>query len=107
MRTFHAMRRRFSTVLLALAAVLSVGTCGTGTEEAGRTGVLRFVQVEGGCWELETDEESFEVLNLEEDFPAFAEDGLRVRFEGEIRDDVTTICQLGPNLELTALERAE
>lgn len=107
MRTLDATRRRYSAVLLGLTAVLFVGTCGTGSEEAGRTGVLRFVQVEGGCWELETDDESFEVLNLEEDFPSFAEDGLRVRFEGEIREDVATICQLGTNLELTELERLE
>lgn len=113
MLPFDATRRHFSTVFLALAALLFLAPCsgdrssvGPGGEVAG-TGVLQFRGIEGGCWELEADGREFEVLNLEEDFPSFAEDGLRVRFEGRVRGDVATVCQLGTNLELTDVERAE
>lgn len=105
LQLFDARRPPVSGIVLGLAALLFLGPCDS--DERADTGVLRFVQVEGGCWELQTEGEAFEVLNLEEDFPEFAEDGLRVRFEGEIREDVVTICQLGPNLELTELERLE
>lgn len=98
-------RRRFSAAALALAGLAFVGPCES--DETLGAGVIRSVQIEGGCWELRTEGEEYEVLNLEEDFPSFAEDGLSVRFEGEIRDDVATICQLGPNLELHELERLE
>lgn len=97
--------RHVSSLVLGLATVLFLGPCDS--DELPDTGVLRFVEIEGGCWELQTEGEDFEVLNLEEDFPEFAEDGLRVRFEGEIRDDLATICQLGPDLELTELERLD
>lgn len=105
MAPFDARRRRFSGASLALAALLFFGPCDA--DEVLGAGVLRSVQIEGGCWELRTADEEYEVLNLEEDFPSFAEDGLRVHFEGEVRDDLATTCQLGPNLELEELERAE
>lgn len=105
MTQFDARRRTFAGVSVALSALLFLGPCDS--DETLGAGVIRSVQIEGGCWELRTEGEEYEVLNLEEDFPSFAEDGLSVRFEGEIRDDVATFCQLGPSLELHELERLE
>lgn len=107
MRRFDVRASSFAGVFLALAAVAFLGPCSSDHEEVSGTGTIQAVQIEGGCWELTTDGEEYEVLNLEEDFPDFAEDGLQVRFEGTVRHDLATICQLGTNLEVTSLERVE
>lgn len=106
--------RSFAGVFLVVAGLAFFGPCSSSREapesEPGAvsgTGVLHSIQVEGGCWELRTGEEDYEVLNLGDFPPELRRDGLRVRFEGRVRDDLATTCQLGTNLELTALERAE
>lgn len=71
-------------------------------------GTIRHLAVEGGCWALDAGDQRRELVNLERDFgPEFREDGLRVRFEGEVRDDVATVCQVGRNLELRSLEEVD
>lgn len=111
MRRFDVRTRSLAGGLLALLSLTLVGSCSSARDDDGAvagTGVLRHVQLEGGCWALETDDERWELLNLERDFGAELQvDGLRVRFEGTARDDVMTTCQLGPNLELTSLEKAD
>lgn len=107
MRRLDVRASSFAGVFLTLATVAFLGPCSSDHEEVSGTGTLHAVPLEGGCWELTTDGEEFEVLNLEEDFPDFAEDGLLVRFEGKVRDDLATTCQLGTNLEVTSLERID
>lgn len=98
---------RFAGVFLALAALTFIGPCSSDHEEVAGTGTIHAVQLEGGCWELQAEGEEYEILNLEDFGPDFRQDGVRVRFEGEIRGDLATTCQLGTNLEVTSLERIE
>lgn len=108
MRRFNPRSRFLAGVLLILASLTFAGACSPDRNPTAGTGVLQHVQVEGGCWALETEDERWELLNLEADFgPEFQVDGLRVRFEGTVREDIVTTCQIGPNLELTSLEKAE
>jgi len=65
-------------------------------------GTVRFTTIEGGCWSIETAKDGFQPINLPDEFKV---DGLRVRFEAEVRDDLTSACQIGPLIELISIER--
>lgn len=100
---------RLVTVLtvLAMPACGILGGVGVGDDEDENEleseGVVEFVDVEGGCWSLRSGNEVYEPLNLPEGMKI---DGLEVEFEGELRDDVATICQIGPVIELEEIRRA-
>lgn len=89
---------------VALAVVLLAGSCqlidsGNPLSEAG---VVEFLEIEGGCWVLQTEQDTYEPLNLPEDL---REDGLQVRFQAEVLQNVATICQVGPVIEIQEIER--
>lgn len=100
--------------LMTVLAVMAVPGCGVfdalglgdddddddGNEIEG-IGVVEFVQVEGGCWSIRSENEVFEPINLPEGLRI---DGLEVEFEGEIRTDVASICQIGPIIDLEEIE---
>lgn len=89
-----------TTILLMLGAVAS---CGVTDPDVEADGIVRFVDVEGGCWGIETEEVMYEPINL----PAsFRVDGLRVDFEAEERKDLASICAIGVIVELTEIRQA-
>jgi len=87
-------------LLVALAAPLACGL--TGPDVAFRAGTVRFLPVEGGCWVIEAEMETYDPVDLPREFRV---DGLRVVFSGDVREGVATICQVGPVLELESIER--
>jgi len=82
-----------------LAAALA--SCGITGPDVEADGTVRFVDVEGGCWGIETDDVMYEPINLRESFRI---DGLEVDFEAEERTDLSSICQIGVIVELTEIE---
>ena len=90
---------------LVLGSPFLLAGCGlSGPETFTETGTVERLQLEGGCWSLQTEAERYEPTNLP---PEFEEDGLRVRFEAEVRTDLASICQIGPIVELHDIERLE
>ena len=67
------------------------------------TGTIRFVDVEGGCWKIETDVAG---ISYEPFFPAgfVPIDGLRVRFTGRIMKGIGSICQVGIIIQITEIQ---
>lgn len=64
------------------------------------SGTIRFVDVEGGCYRLETSGRgNFELLGQ---FPK--SDGLRVRIRGKLLQDTATICQVGQPLQVESVK---
>lgn len=63
---------------------------------------VRLVNVEGGCWVLETRSgRRYEAAGL----PAeFREDGLEVTVELQRRPDLASLCQLGTMVEVLSIE---
>lgn len=102
--------RRLLFVLAALV-VLPVAGCsnghGTGPSEdqvfingvIRRAGVVEYVNLEGGLWAIRgEDAVTYEPLG---GLPAsLRRSGLRVEFEGRIRDDLGSIYMVGPIVEL-------
>lgn len=62
-------------------------------------GVIRFINVEGGCYSLTTqDGRSYELLG---EFPR--QDGLKVQVRGKFLQDTATICQVGQSLQVESV----
>ncbi len=91
----------------AVALVVLLLTTGCQLPDSGESlsteGTVRHLEVEGGCWAIETAGERYEPLNLPTDL---REDGLRIRFEAEVLPDVATFCQVGPAIEVREAVRA-
>lgn len=62
--------------------------------------VVARLEIEGGCWVLDTGRERYEPVNLGE---AFRRDGLEVAFTARIRDDMASICQVGRLVEIVEI----
>ncbi|HEX6684474.1 MAG TPA: hypothetical protein VF062_16850 [Candidatus Limnocylindrales bacterium] len=61
------------------------------------TGVVEIVGVEGGCRALRTPGQTYEIQGGD---PNVLKVGARVTVRGVIRDDLLTICQIGPVLQV-------
>ena len=94
---------RLSTGLLAL---LTLGACHPmtppGQLELGRSyslnATVRYVSLEGGCWALDTDQHGrVQPISLE---TKYQKDGLRVSVVLKIRNDISSICMIGPIAEV-------
>lgn len=79
-------------------------SCGITTPDVEQTGTVKYVAVEGGCWVIETADETYEPINLPE---ALQTDGLAVSFEAEVREDLASICQVGTLIELLRIRPNE
>ena len=66
------------------------------------TGTIKFISIEGGFYGIVGDDGKNYLANLP---PEFKEDGLRVRFEGKIRDEMASIQMWGPIIETTKIEK--
>ncbi|MDH3208307.1 MAG: hypothetical protein OEO79_17025 [Gemmatimonadota bacterium] len=92
-------RSRLLFGLVGLAVL--VGACGLTDPAFDADGVVRFVDVEGGCWGIDSAGQRLEPINLPERFRV---DGLRVSFQAEDAADVASICQIGRLVRLTEID---
>jgi hypothetical protein len=68
-------------------------------------GTVRFINLEGGFYGIEADDGTkYNPLNLPE---AFKQDGLRVAFRVQVREDVATIQQWGTPAEIVEISNLE
>ena len=95
-------RSRAWTAGAILLGTFAASACGLVDPEYATEGIVRFLELEGGCWVIEVGAETIEPLDLPEEFKI---DGLRVFFEGEERDDLASICMVGPIVELLDIQR--
>lgn len=65
-------------------------------------GTVRFLDVEGGCWALDTDSVRYEPLGLP---PEHRVDGLVVQAVVEPVGDVGSVCMVGRLVRILAIER--
>ena len=82
------------------AALLLAASCGITGPELQADGTVRFDPIEGGCWLIQTSEALYQPIRLDEEF---RQDGLRVRFEADILEDVAGFCP-GTIVELESIE---
>jgi hypothetical protein len=76
----------------------------TTQNEVTLTGTVEHLGVEGGCTVLRTD--SNKVYELKGGDPQVLKVGTHVSVKGKIRNDLVTICQVGPVLEVISSQVA-
>ena len=88
----------------AAAALLIAATgCGITTPDLDTDGIVRFFDIEGGCWGIESEGEIYEPIDLPE---AMQIDGLVVVFEADVLEDRGSFCQIGPIIDLLRITTA-
>jgi len=88
---------------MILVAGLVFGACGVvevDESDSADAGIVRFVDVEGGCWVIDSPTDRYEPINLDESFRV---DGLFVAFSAVDRADLASICQVGRIVEITEI----
>jgi hypothetical protein len=86
--------------LLALTLTALVG-CGRGEAISG-TGTVKYIDLEGGFYGIVGDDnKQYEPMNLEQ---TYQKDGLRVRFQAKIRQEMASIYMWGTIIEITRIE---
>ncbi len=89
----------------AALALLTLGaSCGITTPELDEVGAVEFIDIEGGCWVIETADETYEPINLPE---SLRTDGLGVTFQAQEREDLASICMVGTIVELLRIQPNE
>lgn len=94
----------WAPVLMIGSILLAAAGCATlfGPGAAIR-GMVRYIDLEGGFYGLIADDGArYDPLNLPADF---RRDGLRVEFEGKVRDDLVGIHMWGRIFEIERIER--
>lgn len=92
-------RRRSPAITIAIGVLAGCGILGPDIDTVG---TVRFVDVEGGCWVIETADRRLQPLDLPEEFMV---DDLRVRLEADFRRDLTGFCP-GEIVELKSIVEA-
>ena len=92
------MRHTLRAALFAMA--LTPTACGITDVDFEDEGVVRFLDIEGGCWVIDVGEVRLEPINLEDPFRI---DGLLVSFQADDRPDLASICQVGRLVELKSI----
>ena len=98
------MKKAVHIIIALLLVALTVATLvGCGREEAiSGTGTVKFVELEGGFYGIVGDDnKQYDPINLEQ---TYQEDGLRIRFQARIRQDISSIHMWGTIIELTKIE---
>ncbi len=93
------------TILLTLgiAIVALTGCVGGGGEIVSGTGTVTYVDLEGGFYGIIGDNgEHYDPTYLGQEFQ---EDGLRVRFEAKIREDIASTHMWGTMIEISSIEK--
>lgn len=110
---------RFSAALLcACFCTLAISGCPWPGPDCGLAdcrdvvsgiGTLRFLPIEGGCFQLEAENGVHYEVGIEDDelrqAAEMAEDGVRVRFEGALLPEMASTCMVGQPLLLDFIER--
>ncbi len=96
------LQRPRRAVLFALTLLLHA--CGLIEPEVDALGTVRFIDIEGGCWVIDTPTQRFEPINLSSEFRI---DGVGVLFQANERPDLASVCQAGRIVELTSIHFAD
>lgn len=87
-------------LLVALTITTLVG-CSRGEAISG-TGTVKYIDLEGGFYGIVGDDsQNYDPMNLDQ---TYQEDGLRVRFQAKIRQDIASIYMWGTIIEITKIE---
>ena len=105
--TSQLMKLSLLTILVMLCgAMLLVSSCGEASEEViSSIGTVTYIDSVGGFYGIISDDgENYDSIDLGSEFQ---EEGLRIRFEAKLRDDIRSVHMWGKVIEITKLEKLE
>ena len=82
-------RTRRARVFGVFIAVLGLSACGLLEPEIADDGTIEFLDIEGGCWIIQTESEQYLPRNLPEEFRV---DGLAIQFEASTQVSGASFC---------------
>lgn len=98
--------------VLALLLALALPACSNGTgasdivrrgDTVSGTGTVRWYDLEGGFYAIDgSDGTTYDPMHIPADFQ---QDGLGVRFEATLRDDLASTHMVGPVIEIRSIDR--
>jgi len=99
--------RKIVCLAVSLVAVLTLtllAACtGASRDLVSQTGTVRFIDLEGGFYGIVADNgEHYDPINLGQEF---RQDGLRVRFQAKIRQDIASIRMWGKIVEIIRIAK--
>lgn len=104
------MKKVFSLFVVAFLLVGFMGLAYADKDDSERDpeveleGTINFLDLEGGCWVFESEGETYEFRGVSE---VFLQEGLKVKIEGKIDEGEVSICQIGPIIKVTEIERLD
>lgn len=105
------MRKASCLTILMILAIMAIAGClnidkgGDDKDIVSETGTIKFIDLEGGFHGIIGDDgKYYNPINLSQDFQV---DGLRVRFEAKIRDDILGIHMWGTPIEILKIEKLD
>ena len=101
------MQKSFIGMFAMLLAACAVAGCGAGPtagarEDKSEPATVRFVQIETGCWVLETQAGRVQPIDLPEPYRV---DGLAVSVELRDAPAMMSACQVGPLKTIVAINK--
>jgi len=69
----------------------------SGADTVNLVGTLHNLEIEGGCWVLNVGNKSYSPWSLD---PRFYKDGVMVKVDGIVRDDMASDCMTGPVIQV-------
>ncbi len=94
---------RLTAFLILVVAILALVGCGRGEGAVSGTGTVKFIDLEGGFYGIVGDDnKQYDPMNLDQ---TYQKDGLRVRFQAKIRQDIASIHMWGKIIEITKIEK--
>ncbi len=114
----YKMKRILAMILILILFMMDIG-CITRNEEMknmennfsetnkiiSEASTIKFIDLEGGFYAIVTnDDMRYDPVNLPDEFKV---DGLRVRFEGKLRDDMYSFHMWGKLIEIIKIEKLD
>jgi hypothetical protein len=99
--------RTLNTALIIITAVLFLSACAkkeeTSDDMVHFDGTVAYIELEGGGWVIRSDMgPTYQPLNLPDEF---AEDGVRVRVTGVVKEGMTSTLMVGQIIEIKEIDR--
>jgi inhibitor of cysteine peptidase len=101
------MKKALHIIIVLLLVTLTITTlvgCSRGEAVSG-TGTVKYIDLEGGFYGIVGDDNKhYDPMNLDQ---TYQQDGLRVRFQARIRQDISSIHMWGTIIEITKIDKIE
>lgn len=97
------MKKLILISIIPLTLILSgCSELGINDAEIHITGVVTYMELEGGFWAIQDEDHTYDPLNLPDEFK---KQDLKVAVAANIEEDMASIHQVGPIIEIISIKK--